>query len=101
MIMKKIFTLIAAAFMAVTVNAQGVYGVQAGDAGVAAGTKNNSVPNITLTWGVEGGDDFKGGTKNSDALKDLLGATAYCEGNGKNGTYQQLCRKNWFIQNKK
>lgn len=83
--MKKIFTLIAAAFMAVTVNAQGVYGVQAGDAGVAAGTKNNSVPNITLTWGVEGGADFKGGNKKSNALNDLLGATGYCEGNGENG----------------
>lgn len=82
--MKKIFTLIAAAFMAVSVNAQGVYGVQAGDAGVAAGTTYSGVPNITMTWGVAGGADFKDG-KASRTLEKLLGATGYCEGNGQSG----------------
>ena len=83
--MKKIFTLIAAAFMAVSVNAQGVYGVQSGDAGVAAGTTYSGVPNITMTWGVAGGEDFKGGNKESKTLETLLGATGFCEGNGESG----------------
>ncbi|MGM9713741.1 MAG: hypothetical protein ACI3Y5_06450 [Prevotella sp.] len=83
--MKKIFTLIAAAFMAASVNAQGSYGVQSGDPAVPAGTQVTSVDNITFTWGVTGGADFKGGNKSSSTLKDVLGATGYCEGNGENG----------------
>ena len=83
--MKKFFTLIAVAMMAVCANAQGTYGVQNGDAGVASGTQEKSVANITMTWGVAGGEDFKGGNKKNDVLKDQLGATAYCEGNGANG----------------
>ncbi len=85
--MKKIFTLIAVAMMTGGAMAQGTYGVQNGDAGVASGTKNTSVNNITMTWGVEGGADFKGGNKKNEALKELLGATAYCEGNGANGAF--------------
>ena len=83
--MKKFFTLIAVAMMAVCANAQGTYGLQNGDAGVASGTQEKSVANITMTWGVAGGADFKGGNKKNDVLKDQLGATAYCEGNGANG----------------
>ena len=83
--MKKFFTLIAVAMMAVCANAQGTYAVQNGDPGVAAGTQEKSVENITMTWGVAGGADFKGGNKKSAVLQDQLGATGYCEGNGENG----------------
>ena len=83
--MKKFFTLIAVAMMAVCANAQGTYGLQNGDAGVASGTQEKSVANITMTWGVAGGEDFKGGNKKSEVLNEQLGATAYCEGNGANG----------------
>ena len=84
--MKKIFTLIAMALMAVGANAQGIYAVMNGDAGVAAGTTVTSVNNLKFTWGVAGEDDFKGGNKKSEVLKDVLGSTGYCEGNGVNGT---------------
>ncbi len=83
--MKKFFTLIAVAMMAVCANAQGTYGVQNGDAGVASGTQEKSVANITMTWGVAGGADFKGGNKKSEVLNEQLGATAYCSGNDENG----------------
>ena len=83
--MKKIFTLIAAAFMAASVNAQGTFALQNGDPASAAGTQVTSVDNIIFTWGVAGEADFKGGNKKSEVLKDALGSTAYCEGNGKNG----------------
>lgn len=82
--MKKIFTLIAVAMMAVCANAQGTYGVQDGDAGVPSGTQEKSVPNITMTWGVAGGENFKDAKKNAN-LKEQLGATAYCAGNGQDG----------------
>jgi len=84
--MKKIFTLIAMALMAVGANAQGTYAVMNGDAGVAAGTTVTSVNNLKFTWGVAGEDAFKGGNKKSEVLKDVLGSTGYCEGNGNNGT---------------
>ena len=74
--MKKFFTLIAVAMMAVCANAQGTYGVQNGDAGVASGTQEKSVANITMTWGVAGGADFKGGNKKNEVLNEQLGATA-------------------------
>ena len=83
--MKKFFTLIAVAMMAVCANAQGTYGVQNGDAGVASGTQEKSVANITMTWGVAGGADFKGGNKKNEVLNEQLGATAYCSGNDENG----------------
>ncbi len=84
--MKKIFTLIAMALMAVGANAQGTYAVMNGDEGVAAGTTVTSVNNLKFTWGVAGEDAFKGGNKKSEVLKDVLGSTGYCEGNGNNGT---------------
>ena len=83
--MKKIFTLIAAAFMAASVNAQGTFALQNGDPASAAGTQVTSVDNIIFTWGVAGDEDFKGGNKKSGVLNEALGSTAYCEGNGKNG----------------
>ena len=89
--MKKFFTLIAVAMMAVCANAQGTYGVKYGDSGVTSGTQEKSVPNITMTWGVAGGDDFKGGNKESDKLQKQLDATGYCEGNGKNGKLTEGC----------
>ena len=83
---KKLFTLLTLILGAYSCAfAQGTYGVKSGDAGVASGTQETSVDNITMTWGVEGGADFKGGKSNT-ALKDLLGATGYCEGNGQNGS---------------
>lgn len=82
--MKKFFTLIAVAMMAVCANAQGTYGVQNGDPGVTSGTQEKSVPNITMTWGVAGGENFKDAKKNAN-LKEQLGATGYCEGNGQGG----------------
>ena len=74
------------ALMAVGANAQGTYAVMNGDAGVAAGTTVTSVNNLKFTWGVAGEADFKGGNKKSEVLKDVLGSTGYCEGNGTNGT---------------
>lgn len=81
--MKKIFTLIAVAAMAVSANAQGTYALQEGDDAIPAGTAITSVDNITMTYG-DGGADFKAPAK-ADHLKDYLGATAYTEGNGTNG----------------
>ena len=89
--MKKFFTLIAVAMMAVCANAQGTYGVQNGDAGVASGTQEKSVANITMTWGVAGGADFKGGNKKNEVLNEQLGATAYCSGNDENGKLTEGC----------
>jgi hypothetical protein len=83
--MKKIFTLIATALVAMGASAQGTYAVMDGDAEATAGSTVTSVPNITMTWGVTGGANFKGGNKKSEVLKDILGSTAYCEGNGENG----------------
>lgn len=86
--MKKIFTLIAVAVMAMGVNAQGTYGVKSGDAGVAAGSQLTSVRNITMTWGVSGGESFKD-AKGDNTLEEALGATGYCEGNGENGGFNK------------
>ena len=83
---KKIFTLMTLALMSIgSAWAQGTYAVMSGDAGVASGTVDTSVDNMTFTWGVTGGKDFKGGNKSNTALQDVLGSTAYCEGNGDNG----------------
>lgn len=86
--MKKFFTLIAVAIMAMGVNAQGTYGVKNGDAGVAAGSQLTSVRNITMTWGVSGGEPFKD-AKGDNTLEEALGATGYCEGNGENGGFSK------------
>lgn len=86
--MKKIFTLIAVAAMAMGVNAQGTYGLQGEKdvtgAAIPAGTQVKSVDNIVMTFGDAGAADFTG-PKYETKLNALLGATAFTEGNGTNG----------------
>lgn len=80
--MKKIFTLIAVAAMALTVNAQGKYAMEEGET-IAAGTqpaKDKRVENCKLVFG-EGGDDFKAAVADAS----VEGYTAYTAGNGTNG----------------
>ena len=85
--MKKVLSLMTFLMLSIIgMQAQGTFGLKSGDAAVASGTTEVSVPNITMTWGVTGGADFKGGNKANTALNDVLGATAYCEGNGVNGS---------------
>ena len=87
MLMKKVLSLMTFLMLSIIgIQAQGTFGLKSGDAAVASGTTEVSVPNITMTWGVTGGADFKGGNKANTALNDVLGATAYCEGNGVNGS---------------
>lgn len=87
MLMKKVLSLMTFLMLSIIgMQAQGTFGLKSGDAAVASGTTEVSVPNITMTWGVTGGADFKGGNKANTALNDVLGATAYCEGNGVNGS---------------
>lgn len=85
--MKKIFTLIAVAAMALSTYAQGTYALKDTDTdAIKAGTQIKSVDNITMTYGVEGSADFKAPSGKPDAkLEAILGATAYTEGNGVNG----------------
>ena len=80
--MKKIFTLIAAAIMAVSVSAQGTYQFESSDA-IKAGTTVDAVPNCTLTFGAEGGADFKAVKAN----ESVEGFTGFTEGHGQNGTF--------------
>ena len=80
--MKKIFTLIAVAAMALTVNAQGKYAMEEGET-IVAGTqpaKDKRVENCKLVFG-EGGDDFKAAVADAS----VEGYTAYTPGNGING----------------
>ena len=63
--MKKVFTLIVAAIMAASVNAQGTYAVQIGD-NVTAGEKITSVENITLTYIENDGKAYAAGKKQSN-----------------------------------
>ncbi|MBO4660694.1 MAG: hypothetical protein J5610_04475 [Prevotella sp.] len=82
--MKKIFTLIAVAMMAVGASAQS-YMVQKDDA-PTAGTKITSVPNITMTYSVAGQAAFKTAKSLGDALKEVSGYLAKTDGNGVNPT---------------
>ena len=79
--MKKIFTLIAMTLMALTINAQGTYALEAGQGAITAGTVIKSVDNITLTFGIAGEADFK----DPKADTHVDGYTAFTEGNGVNG----------------
>lgn len=79
--MKKIFTLMALACMALTAQAQGKYALEAGTGDFAAGTQVTTVPNIKLTFGYAGEADYKNPT--ADAAVE--GYTAYTAGNGVNG----------------
>ncbi len=60
--MKKVFTLIVAAVMAASVNAQGTYAVKVGDK-VTAGDQITSVENITLTYMENTGTAYVAGKK--------------------------------------
>ena len=82
MLMKKIFTLISLAAVALTASAQGTYAIAEGDAPKST-DKITSVPNITLTYGESGGADF--GAAVADATLTDFGFTAYTAGNGTNG----------------
>ena len=79
--MKKIFTLMALACMALTAQAQGKFALEAGTGDFAAGTQITSVPNITLTFGFAGEADYK----DPAADASVEGYTAYTAGNGVNG----------------
>ena len=79
--MKKIFTLIAVACMALSANAQGKYALEAGTGAIPAGTKVSAVSNITLTIGVAGEADYE----DPSADSHVDGYTAYTKGNGVNG----------------
>ena len=63
--MKKVFTLIVAAVMAASVNAQGTYAVKVGDK-VTAGDQITSVENITLTYMENEGAEFVAGKKQAN-----------------------------------
>ena len=79
--MKKIFTLMALACMALGAQAQGKFALEAGTGDFAAGTQVTSVDNITMTFGYAGEADYK------DPVADtsVNGYTAYTAGNGVNG----------------
>ena len=79
--MKKIFTFMALACMALGAQAQGKFALQAGTGDFAAGTKITSVDNITLTFGFAGEADYKDPVADSH-LDDY---PAYTAGNGVNG----------------
>ena len=80
--MKKIFTLMALACMALGAQAQGKFALEASEEAIPAGTQVTSVENIMLTIGVAGEADFKAPTADAS----LEGYTAYTIGNGVNGT---------------
>ena len=82
---KQLFSLLILLLGASIAWAQGSYGIQSGASAVASGTTVTSVPNITMTYGVTGGADFKA-AKDQSNLSTVLGATAFTEGNGVNGT---------------
>ena len=81
--MKKIFTLIAVAAMALTVNAQDKYQLTLGDK-TAAGTKITSVSGISMTYSVQGDAEFKEVKSNGDGLKAVTGYNTKTDGNGVN-----------------
>ena len=84
--MKKIFTLIAVAAMALTVNAQGKYAMTEGEAH-AFGDKVSSVANCSLTFGdVDNPGDspaFSGAEADTHLTEQGWGF--YTKGNGQNG----------------
>lgn len=80
--MKKIFTLIAVAAMALSANAQ-KYQIAVDDA-PAAGTKITSVANISMTYSAQGDAVFKAAKANGDDLAANTGYAAKTDGNGVN-----------------
>lgn len=84
--MKKIFTLIAVAAMALTVNAQGKYAMDEGEE-IAYGTQPAKDKRVTNCKMYFGDPDFSGGEAFKAAAADgsVDGYTAYTAGNGVNG----------------
>ena len=80
--MKKIFTLIAVAAMAISANAQ-AYQLTVGET-PAAGTKITSVADIAMTYGATGDAAFKEIKANGEGLKTVTGYNAKTDGNGVN-----------------
>ena len=80
--MKKIFTLIAVAAMAISANAQ-KYEIGESET-PAAGTKITSVANMTMTYGATGDAAFKAAKKNGEDLQANTGYTCKTDGNGVN-----------------
>lgn len=79
--MKKIFTFMALACMALTAQAQGKYALEAGSDAIAAGTQITSVSNITMTFGYPGEADYTAPV----ADHPIDGYSVYTKGNGVNG----------------
>ena len=79
--MKKIFTFMALACMALTAQAQGKYALEAGGDPIPAGTQITTVSNITMTYGYGGEADY------ASAVGDhpIDGYPAYTAGNGVSG----------------
>ena len=90
MLMKKLFTLMAAALFAAGANAQdtkATYAVQVDEthkAGEVVDVKDGDNVVATLTFGFAGGADFKAGK--ADSKNEALGLVAFTEGNGENGS---------------
>ena len=82
--MKKIFTLIAVAAMALSANAQ-KYQI-AVDEAPAAGTKITSVANISMTYSAQGDAAFIKAAANGTDLATNTGYAAYTKGNNVNPT---------------
>lgn len=80
--MKKFFTLIAAVAMAASVNAQGTYAVEVGDA-VTAGEQITSVNNVTLTYCENAGTAFALGKKTTNWADADFGAYVCGKNSGK------------------
>lgn len=79
--MKRIFTFIALACMAMGAQAQGKFALEAETGDFAAGTKITSVSNVSLTFGFAGEADYKSPVADAS----VEGYSAYTAGNGVNG----------------
>ena len=79
--MKRIFTFIALACMAMGAQAQGKFALEAETGDFAAGTKITLVSNVSLTFGFAGEADYKSPVADAS----VEGYSAYTAGNGVNG----------------
>ena len=79
--MKKLFTLITLFCAALGMQAQGKFALDDTYTVIAAGSNYTTVPNITLTIGVEGENDYEAPSADSH----VEGYTHYTKGNGVNG----------------
>ena len=76
--MKKLFTLITLFCAALGMQAQGKFALDDTYTVIAAGSNYTTVPNITLTIGVEGENDYEA----PSADLHVEGYTHYTKGNG-------------------